>query len=948
MRLKSCFAFIFAVAVLLSSIAVSADSVSDDDFYYQKKQNYSDYLQQNKVGTTTEPISIDVFSYTEDSSNVSLAKYDSKKAIEISENGKISYLVNVKEDGYYNFELEYYPVECATSSIKTEVLIDDDYPFNGAGSVSFKRIWKENRITEKDAQGNEIRTSATENPKWCIQRLEDESGLTDEPYLFFLSSGEHKITFNVFQNNLVIRTLKLVAPEKIKSYSDLRKTYDDYDSCNNTENITIEAETAKFKSDRSIVVVSDKSPSVSPQSSTIIKYNSIGGNSWKTVGEWVEWEFDITKDGLYEIGFHYKQDIKESDVSFRSLYIDGDLPYKEANSISFMYNSSWQKKFLGNEKENYKFYFSKGKHTIRLKATLGKYAEELSKISEILTSLNNMYTDIVMVTGPQPDVDRDYQFEKSIPDVLDNMHEMSNTLKTVEKELDTLTGETGGSNTATVKRLYKSLDQMVKEPETIAKKLSTFGNDITSLATWINNSREQPLLLDSICINSSSDTPFKNDGNFFSKIFFYIKQFFYSFTMDYVNVGNKTSDCDKEIRVWVGTGRDQADIIRQLVNESFTPKNNIGVNVQLVDVGSLLPATLANVGPDVYLSISEEKPIDYALRHAAVDLKTFPDCDEVLERFYPESLTSFSLDGGLYALPETMSFPMLFYRKDIMTSLGIKKEDLTTWDGLLQKVLPELDMNYFDFGVLTNVKSFANILYQNGGRFYSEDGKSAKLDSSESIASFELMTSMFTDYGMPKSYDFANRFRSGQMPLAIAEYTSFNQLSIFAPEINGLWDMLPIPGIVKDGKLNRTAVATVTGSVILSNSDSIDESWTFLKWWSSSDVQSSYANELETVMGTGARYAAANIKTMESINWNRSTLNALKQQLNDVVGMPYIAGSYYTTRSFDFAFRDVVYNGENLRECIVNASDEITNEIVSKRKEFYLDKGGKENAKTAK
>jgi len=325
-----------------------------------------------------------------------------------------------------------------------------------------------------------------------------------------------------------------------------------------------------------------------------------------------------------------------------------------------------------------------------------------------------------------------------------------------------------------------------------------------------------------------------------------------------------------------------------------------------------------------------------------VDLKKFPDCDQVLTRFYPEALRSFYLDDGLYALPETMSYPMLFYRKDILTSLGIKREDLTTWDSLLQKVLPELDMNYFDFGVSTGIKSFANFLYQNGGRFYVEDGTAAALNSAEAIASFELMTSMFTDYGMPKAFDFANRFRSGQMPLAVAEYTSFNQLSIFAPEINGLWDMMPIPGIVgKDGKLNNTAVATVTGSVILSDSDNVEESWTFLKWWSSSDIQSRYADELETIMGTGARYAAANIDTLQSINWSRSTREALNTQLNNVVGMPYVAGSYYTTRSFDFAFREVVYSGGNLRESLVNASEDISNEITSKRKEFYTEEGKK-------
>lgn len=943
MKIKSIIAALLSVIIVFTGIPVFATAVSEDDFYYYETQSYNEYLQNNKAQAASNDIALDLFGYKQDSGNVKVTDIASQKAVQIEENGKINISVTVPSDGYYNLELDYYPVIVATSPIKFEFRIDGELPFGGASSITLKRIWKENTKQEKDSQGNQIRLPSVESPNWIKERVEDEAGLALEPYKFFLSAGEHTVTIAVFQNILALKAAKLAVPESLQNYEQISSFYKSKGYKKAEKGVLVEAENLSNKSDRSIVVTSDKtSPAVSPSGETLIRYNTVGGSSWKTVGEWVEWDVDIPQDGLYHIGFHFKQDLKEGSTTFRSLYIDGKIPFSEAKSLQFNYSSSWQNVVLGNGKEEYLFYLSKGKHTLRLKATLGNYAEELAYLDETLAELNKLYTDIVMVTGPNPDADRDYQFEKSIPDVIENMGKLSKNLKEIEKALEKLSGETGGSSTATVKRLYRSLDQMFKEPELISKKLGNFSNDITSLATWINTSREQPLQIDTICVNSPENPIKAAKGGFFSTVGFYIKQFLFSFVMNYANVGNRSADYGKEIRVWIGTGRDQADIIRGFVNESFMPTHNIGVNVQLVDVGSLLPATLANTGPDVYLSISEEKPMDYALRHAVVNLKDFSDCDEVLKRFYPESLTSFYLDDGLYALPETMSYPMLFYRKDILTSLGIKKDDLTTWESLLQKVLPELDMNYFDFGVAAGIKSFANFLYQNGGRFYSEDSTASALDSAESIAAFELMTSMFTDYGMPKAFDFANRFRSGQMPLAIAEYTSFNQLSIFAPEINGLWDMMPIPGTVdENGEVNNTAVATVTGSIILSDSKNREESWKFLKWWSSAEIQSRYADELETIMGTGARYAAANMETMESINWDRSTKAALNEQMHSVVGMPYVAGSYYTTRSFDFAFRDVVFGGENLRESLVNATTEISNEITSKRKEFYKNEEGR-------
>ena len=942
MKIKSIIAAILSVIMLFSGVPIFAQTVSDDDFYYYETDSYNEYLEEHDTINAKKDIDVNIFDYKKISEGVKITNINSEKVVEIGENGALSLEITVPEDGYYNLELCFYPVISTTSAIKFKFTIDGELPFSGASSIALKRIWKENTKIEKDSQGNQIRSSSTESPRFITERVEDESGLASEPYKFFLTSGKHTISLSVFQNILALKSLKFSVPKEYKSYSEISKYYKNQGYSSAKKGVLLEAEKISYKSDRSIVVTSDKtSPAVSPSGETLIRYNTVGGDSWKTVGEWVEWEINIPEDGLYRINLHYKQDLKEGDSSFRAIYIDGEIPFIEAKSLQFDYSSSWKNITLGNEKEKYSFYLTKGKHTVRMEATLGKYAEELSKVNETLTELNKIYTDIVMVTVPNPDTDRDYRFEKSIPDVIKKFDEISKELKKIEKSLDLLSGEAKGTNTLTIKRLYAALDEMFEEPELISKKLGNFGNDITSLATWINTSREQPLQLDKISFDSA-DAPLEfEDGGFFGTLFFYVKQFLFSFVMDYANVGNRSSDYDKEIRVWIGTGRDQADIIRGLVNEEFTPYHNIGVNVQLVEVGSLLPATLANTGPDVYLSISEEKPIDYALRHAVVNLKEFKDCDEITKRFYPAALTSFCLDDGLYALPETMSYPMLFYRKDILTSLGIKKEDLTTWDSLLQKVLPELDMNYFDFGVTTSIKSFANFLYQSGGKFYLDDGTASALDSSESITAFNLMTSMFTDYGMPMAFDLANRFRSGQMPLAISEFTSFNQLSIFAPEIDGLWDMMPIPGIVgSDGEINNTAVATVSGSIILSDTKSKNECWEFLKWWSSSKIQSRYADELETIMGTGARYAAANTETMQSINWKRSTLNALNEQLENVVGMPYVAGGYYTTRSFDFAFRDVVYNGENLRESIVNACDEITSEIKSKRKEFYNDEEG--------
>lgn len=91
-------------------------------------------------------------------------------------------------------------------------------------------------------------------------------------------------------------------------------------------------------------------------------------------------------------------------------------------------------------------------------------------------------------------------------------------------------------------------------------------------------------------------------------------------------------------------------------------------------------------------------------------------------------------------------------------------------------------------------------------------------------------------------YNAANRFRSGEMPIIIADYSFYNQLMVFSPEIGGLWEMLPIPGErQEDGTVNHLAVSTTTAAIILKSTEKKEQAWEYLKWWTSDTVQTEFA-----------------------------------------------------------------------------------------------------------
>ena len=117
-----------------------------------------------------------------------------------------------------------------------------------------------------------------------------------------------------------------------------------------------------------------------------------------------------------------------------------------------------------------------------------------------------------------------------------------------------------------------------------------------------------------------------------------------------------------------------------MVDQLFTPKTGIKVNVKLIDaantatstgVNAMLPAVISGFGPDVALCIAQTEPVNYALRNAVVDLREFPELDDVLSEYYESSYVSYKFNGGLFALPETQNYNVMFYRTEIMGDLGI-------------------------------------------------------------------------------------------------------------------------------------------------------------------------------------------------------------------------------------------------------------------------------------
>ena len=107
------------------------------------------------------------------------------------------------------------------------------------------------------------------------------------------------------------------------------------------------------------------------------------------------------------------------------------------------------------------------------------------------------------------------------------------------------------------------------------------------------------------------------------------------------------------------------------------------------------------------------------------------------------------------------------------------------------------------------------------------------------------MCNLFKMYSFPYKYDFANRFRTGEMPIGIASYNgTYNHLIVFATELRGKWQFVPLPGFKQDdGSINNVSVSSVSAIVMISGADekTKKEAWEFMKWHVGAQCQIDYS-----------------------------------------------------------------------------------------------------------
>lgn len=862
---------------------------------------------------------------------------------EFSKNDEITFSVTVAEPGEYTVACEYYAIDAEISDciIKAEAT---DQNINCILPI----LWKDAQANyEIDRDGNEIPASQEAVKQYVFAPFTDYSDLNRGDATFKLSSGKNDMRFLNLGQKLKIKGFYLKKSSESHTYSEY---IGKIDAENGADFCTLEAEKYALKTNPSVVGASVRSIDLTPYDTYYQRINVLDG--WSASGDKVLYEFEVNNDGLYQIAFHYKQNADTNMTVYRSMQIDGSALFEEMNCIAFPPTKS-------NTFSNYVFevdgkpayiYLEKGRHVLSLTATMGPLADKYQEILDLMTEVNNFGIKINKLAASNTDANRTWDTEAYIPDAVPTLKGFAQKANEIYNEICNLSSvEPVYAND--LKYAAELLNDIAAVPRTIPNKADDIcmGDSSVSkfLGSVIAKLVNQSLTLDKIYISGSADIP-KPNASIWVKIWEAIKQFVHSYTYD--NSSNSGDKEEKSLKVWMSRSIPYVQILQQLTDRKYNSVYNTNVEVTVMSgEQKLILSNAAGTNPDVVIGVSYSTPFNLAVRGAAKNLLEYDDFLQFYNSEYNlEALIPMCYGDGVYGATDTQDFNILFYRSDILKTLGIDVPE--TWMDV-KAMMPQLlryNMNFYlplsSGGAMKSMAVTGPFIYQNNAAFYENDGMKVAFDENNGINAFKEMTSLYKIYGAQKAVaNFYNSFRYGEIPIGISGFATYLQLETAAPELVGRWGVALVPGEKQaDGSVLRYQMADSTAVMILKNNKNSEGAWQFLKWWLSSDTQLEYSEMLQTTYGKAYRWNTANLKAFEHSTYPDEHKNIILQQWKSQKENVSHVASYMVERETSNIWNNVVVNGEGLIESIDSSAIISNREIKRKMQEFgFCDSKGK-------
>lgn len=859
--------------------------------------------------------------------------------LKTGESGQVTFAV--PEDGQYEIWLSYRNL--TQSSLPTEITIkvDDALPFYEMRRVKLHSLWVDDGVFPTDRYGNEVATTPYAADVVQTAGIADSTGRTDEPFLFELKAGEHTLTFDVQDGEIELSGMSLRAPVEVAEYAG--------QVAEGSSLILIEAENIASRNESSIRGAGEFNAVLTPYDVEVRRINHLDGASFDSAGDTVTYNFTVEETGWYYMDFFYRQSVKADFPVFVDILIDGQLPSQAAKQVPFDYETGFADKIVTAGDAYQSFYLTAGEHTLSLRINASILTPIYEMIDSVLSEINGLSLEVVRLSGGITDKYRDYELLTYIPNLVEILTGWAEECEDMVEYAKGYSSIGSGSAFSSLTLCADQLRRLAEEPEDLPRRLSELSTGSNSAARMLAQ-QLQDMALNDLAIDQiiffQKDAQLPQRIGFLESMAKGVSRFFTSFTAQDYAAG---SGEDGHLQVWMGRSRQYVELLQNMIDTQFTPATGIEVDLSLMpDANKLVLANAAGTAPDAVIGLQYVVPSYLNIRGALYDLTQFEDFGEVAQRFSSGLFIPYTLGDGIYAMPETVNFWVMFYRTDIMSALNI---DIPNSMDEVKLILPELqrrNMNfYYPTAGMVGLKVFPGtlpLILQSGGSIYSEYVGDTTLDSEDSLKGFREMTDLFTIYNMPTdvpSPGFYQQFRDGTLPIGIADLSTYNLLLNAAPELDGLWDIALFPGLTnEDGVVERWTTGGAETMAIMSQTEMPEEAWEFLKWWSSDEIQSQFGSQLQSTYGSEYIWPTANTNAFASLPLKADHKQVIMEQMEWMTEAPWVLGTYMLERELSNAFISVTVDGVEARRAMDTAVKRINRETYRKLEEFGYYKDG--------
>lgn len=866
-----------------------------------------------------------------------------------------SYTVNVGKEGLYYISLDFIPVGSSLSDFTASVKINGKQPYKEMNTIALPVVWTDEKEFSLDSYGDEMAPMQTRVQEWRTLPLYNNTYASTTPLCFYLDEGENVIELqNVSSGGLAVGQITISAAE------DATMSYKEY-AADHAGKKLVSGEDAMIKINAIDYVEKNSTQAIygtevnSALTPFDIDNDKLNTLTWSDAGTEITYEFEVKTSGKYKLAFHFQNE-KDEFSAFETIKIDGQVPFREMYNYEFKpVSSGWKNETLSDEHGNaYEFYLEEGKHTLAIKSEISPVMEAYRYALLIEQHVTDFQLEITKITGANVDRDRTWKMRKYIPKIEKYLKAYQTLITHIRYLLqDYSSNGNEGAILAYLDKAEKFIKEDLKYPDEIAlhtTDLTGADNSILqALSSFTTALLKDGYTLDMVYVYGEASLP-KENQSVLDSVWIGIKQLANTFTSDKYSTDVDETD-DDTITIWVNKAVTYCDLLQKMADTEFTPKTGIKVKITTMpDVNKLTLAVAANETPDLALGLQSYVPFDLASRGALYDMSQFDDFWNVSARFPAGSLVSYVYNEAVYAIPETTDFNVIVYRKDIFNNLGVNVPG--TWNELLDELptLQRYGMNFYHNIGLANVSykwfyQTAPMILQNGGSLYTEDGTTTAIDEKEAIQGLQVLGDLFTKYSLPTSVgSFFNSFRYSTYPAGIIGMEDYTLIKNGAPELEGQWAIAPYLGTEQsDGTINRTFVANGTGGVIFGKNTGEptkkqQNAWEFLKWWTSTEVQTDYAYTLRSTYGKTYFWLTANLEALQNVPMDEADKQVVLEQIDYVTDVSRTPGQYLLERTVSNVWTTMVFDGTSAQVAVDEAVLEVNKEIKRKMKEFgYYD-----------